>query len=154
MSHLLGDAGRAFLKAFAATLFVVLIGVSSQTNLDAALGFGVAGLAASLAAGLAAIQVFIPSLSFRAAVPGALGPMLDSFAHAFLGAFVVAVTGWLAEPNYSAWKAVLIGAIVGAINAGLRAVQGGLTTGESPAPQNGVRTSARAGAANGGIPPA
>ncbi len=95
MSHVLGDAGRAFLKAFGAALLVVLIGVSQQQTLHGAVAIGIAGLAASFAAGLAALQVFVPALSFRKYFPGIVGAVLDSFVHAALGAFIVAVIGML-----------------------------------------------------------
>lgn len=142
MSHLLGEAGRAFLKAFLASLLVVAIGVSQQANLNDAIAIGIAGLMASFGAGLAAIQAFVPELTFRSLIPGLPGAMLDSFVHAALGSFIVAVIGIFQEPDYSTWHSLIIAAVVGAINAGLRAIQGSLTPGEDPSPQRGIRARA------------
>lgn len=139
MSQVLGDAGRAFLKAFGSGLLVVLIGISQQNTLHGAVAIGVAGLAASFGMGLAAVQVFVPALSFRKAFPGITGALIDSFVHASLGAFIVAVIGILAEPNYSAWHSLIIAAVVGSINVGLRAVQAFFTPGEPPSPGSGFR---------------
>ena len=100
---------------------------------------GIAGLMAAVGSGIAAIQVFIPKLSFRAHVPEPYGSLLDSFVHAFLGVFLVGITGWLNEPSLATWKAALVAALTGGITAGLRAIQGALTPGEQPAPKMGFK---------------
>jgi hypothetical protein len=48
--------------------------------------------------------------------------MLIAFIVAFLGAFITALAGISKEPNYHWSSAVIIGLIVGALGAGLRAV--------------------------------
>lgn len=148
MASILGDAGRAALKAFLASLLVLAPGVSAAPNLNRAVAVGIAALMASLAAGFAAVQVFVPQLSFRAWIPDPWGPMLDSFVHAFLGAFITGVIGILNMPDLTAWKSLVMAVVVGAINAGLRAVQGVFTAGESPSPRSGLTAAAHPAAAN------
>jgi hypothetical protein len=138
MNVLLSNAGRAFLKVFGAALLTVAIGISSQPNLNGAVAVGIAGVMAALAAGLGALQTFIPSLTLAAYVSAPVGPILDTFIRAALGAFVTAIIGLLAEPSLSTWHAAIIGVVVGAISAGLRAVQGALTPGEKPAADGGL----------------
>lgn len=140
MQKVLSDSALAFLKVTGAALIVVAIGVTAQSNLNGAVAVGIAGLMAAVAAGVAAAQVFLERLSFRAYLPEPWGALADSFVHGFLGGFLPAITGWLAEPNYSAWRAVLIGAVVGGLNAGFRAIQGSLTPQERPFRGTGIQT--------------
>ena len=151
MNKTLHDALYAFGKAFVSVAIVVLIGISSSPNFNGAVGLGLAGLCAAIAAGLAAVQTFIPAISFRAYVADPFGPALDSFVHAALGAFLVAIVGWLNMPDLSTLHSVVIGAIAGAINAGLRAIQGALTPGENPNPDTPPQTVNDKGVA--GAPP-
>jgi hypothetical protein len=130
MVAVLENAGRAFLKVFAPALLVVAIGISTQPNLDRATAVGIAGLFAAIAAGLAALQTYVPALTFRYWVGDPAGRYVDAFAHGFLGALLTAIIGILNEPSLATWKALLVGAIVGAITAGLQAVEEVL----SPAP--------------------
>lgn len=139
MNTLLANAGKAFLKAFLAALLVVAIGVSSQPNLNGAIAVGIAGVMAALAAGLAAVQTFIPQLTLAPYLPVPYGSIADSFVRAALGSFVVAMVGILSEPNLSGWHALIVAAIVGAITAGLQAVQGSLTVGQKPFPKSGLK---------------
>lgn len=143
METLLANAGKAFLKVFGAALLVVLIGITKQPTLTAALGVGVAGIMASIAAGLAALQTYIPQLTFAPYVPAPYGSILDSFTRAFLGALVTALVGLLAEPALDWTSSLVIAVVVGAINAGLQAVQGTLTVGQKPVPSMGLRLPAK-----------
>jgi hypothetical protein len=145
MDHVLGEAGRAFIKVFVSGIIIVAVGVSSQATLHDAVAVGIAGVMAAFGAGLAALQVFVPRLSVRTYIAGLAGAAIDSFLHAFLGSFIVAVAGIFAEPSYSTWRALIIAALVGAVNAGLRAVQGLTTLGEKPDPTSGVREGALRG---------
>lgn len=132
MNTLLGNAGKAFLKVFAAALLVVAIGITKQPDLNGAIAVGIAGIMAAFAAGLAALQAFVPDLTFAAYLPAPWGSLVDSFVRAGLGAFITAVIGILSEPSLSAWHSLIVAAVVGAINAGLQAVQGALTPGQLP----------------------
>lgn len=139
MSDLLGEAGRAALKTFAVALVAIAPGAWVAPNLDGTIAVGIAALMAFVAAAAAGVQTIWPALAVRAHVAGLTGALLDSFVHAFLGAFIVAITGWLAMPNYETWKSILLGAFAGALNAGMRAIQGAFTPGENPVPAKGVR---------------
>lgn len=132
MNTLLANAGKAFLKAFLASFLVVAIGLTSQPTISGSLGLGVAGIMASIAAGLAAIQTFVPQLTFAPYLPAPYGSIIDSFIRAALGAFITSLIGILSEPSLSGWHALIVGAVVGAINAGLQMIQGTLTLGQHP----------------------
>lgn len=140
MKKLLQEAGREFLKAFGASLVVLLPGVLVATNLDQAYALGVAALFASGAAGLKAIQVLVPSLTFAGLVRQPVAAWLDAFTRTALSAFVVSVVSFLNEPQYDNWKALLVGALTGAFAAGFRALEGLLTKGETPFKSVGVAT--------------
>lgn len=49
--------------------------------------------------------------------------LLLSFARAFVGALIITLPGVLASPDFSTGKALAISALVGAVTAGVRAVQ-------------------------------
>lgn len=140
MKTVLHQAGAAFLRAFGAALIVTLPGVLSSPNFDGTIALGISALVGALAAGLKAIQVFIPALSFATLIQQPYAAWLDSFTRAFLAAFLTAVLGWLAMPDLSTWHSVVVGALTGALAAGFRALQGLLTPGEDPAPNSGVAT--------------
>ena len=137
MKNLLYEAGREFLKTFGVSLVVFVPGVLAATNLEQAQAFGVAALFASGAAGLKAIQVFFPRLSFAGLVRQPIAAWLDAFTRASVPVFVATVIAWLNAPDYSNQKAFWVAAIVGAVAAGFRAVEGLLTKGETPLPNVG-----------------
>lgn len=145
MLHLLSEAGRAFLKAFGASVIILFPGVLAAPNLTGAYALGVAALIASLVAGLGAIQVFVPQLSFKSLFPvqyAFVALWVDTFARAFIGTLVVLVIQFLNTPDLSFGRAAITGIIVGALSAGLHALQGLLTPGDQPAPQRGLKTPA------------
>lgn len=119
----LENAGRAFLKVIGPALLVVAIGISQQPNLDRATAVGIAGLFAALAAGLTAIQTFVPQITVRYWIGDPAGRYVDAFIHGFLGAFITALIGILNEPSLATWKSAVVGLIVGALTAGLQAVE-------------------------------
>jgi hypothetical protein len=143
MLHLLSEAGRSFLRAFAGSLVVLLPGILAAPNLNQMYAFGVAALIASVVAGLKAIQVFVPQLSFKSLLPArvsAYGNVIDSFVRAFLGTFIVLFIGVLNAPDLNTMKALIVAVLVGAVTAGFRAVQGLLTKGDVPNPETGLDT--------------
>jgi len=135
---LLFAAATAFLRAFGVTFLLAVTGILAAPNVDAAVALSIAALIASIAAGLRAIQVFIPQLSFAEFVRQPLAAWLDSFTRAFLAALVTAITGWLAMPDLPTDRAFWYALITGALAAGVRSLQGLLTPQESPAPDKGV----------------
>lgn len=138
MKKLLEQAGREFLKAFGAALIVVLPGVLVATNLDQAFALGVSALIASFAAGFKAVQVFVPQLTFAALLPQPVAAWVDAFVRTAVATLLVSVISFLNEPQYDNWKAVLFGALTGAVAAGLRALEGLTTKGETPVTNFGV----------------
>jgi hypothetical protein len=143
------NVGRTLLKVYGAGLLTVLIGITAQKDLHGAIAFGIAGLMTLTSAAIAAVVTLVPQLSFQQYFPGLVGQVLDAFVHASLGSFLVATAGWFAEPNYSTWHAVLIGAVIGAINVGARAVQAFFTQGEAPNPQAKIGPAVRVPAWHG-----
>lgn len=140
MVALLFAAGTAFLRAFGVTFLLAVTGILAAPNVDAAVALSIAALIASIAAGLRAIQVFIPQLSFAEFVRQPIAAYLDSFTRAFLAALVTALSGWLAMPNLPTDRSFWYALITGALAAGVRALQGLLTPGEEPAPDVGPKS--------------
>jgi hypothetical protein len=133
MRGVLSAAGRSFLRAFVASVVLLAPGVLAAPDLNQTKVLGVAALIASLAAGFKALQVFVPQLAFG----GKYGELANSFVRAFLGAFLTSIIGILDAPDLSTLKSVAFAALVGALTAGIRAVQGFFTVGDYPAPQKG-----------------
>lgn len=132
MKELLSAAGRAFLRAFGASVIVYAAGVLAAPNLDRAYALGVAALVASLAAGLRALQAYVPQLTLTHYLGVPFGPWADSFLHGFLGSLLVTWIAILGAPDLSLSRSVAVAAVVGALAAGIRALQGALTAGEAP----------------------
>lgn len=134
---LLSAAGRAFIGAFAVSALALSTGILAAPNLSQAYALGVAALFASVAAGVKALQQFVPQLSFGNYLAQPLGAYLDAFLQAGLGAFLVSLVGVLNAPDLATAKSLALGALVGALMAGFRALQGLVTPGEQPAPSKG-----------------
>lgn len=120
--NLFKRAALSFVRAFAASILVLAPGILAAPNLDAAYGLGVAGLIASFTAAIAAIQVFVPQITWGH-IAGVYGRYLDSFTRAFLGSLLVLGIGVLNSPNLHAARAAGVAALVGAFAAGLKALQ-------------------------------
>ena len=135
MKNLLAQAGRAALKAFVVTFLTFASGLLAATNLKEFSALAVGALVASGVAALKAVQVFVPQLSFAGLFPSqpVVASWADAFVIAFLSAFLVLVQGVSDAPDYEAAKAVVVAAVVGALQAAFRALEGLLTQGEFPA---------------------
>ncbi len=131
---LLSAAGRAFIGAFAASVVVLSTGVLAAPNLNEAFALGVAALFASVAAGVKVLQEFVPQLRFGSYLKQPFGAYLDAFVQAGLGALLVSLVGVLNAPDLATAKSLITAAVVGALMAGFRALQGLLTPGEQPNP--------------------
>lgn len=130
-----GATMRRFGHVFIVSLIVYLPGVLAAQNTKAAVALSISALLASLAAVLKLVQELAPKLSWASLGVGQpLAAWLDAFTQAAVPAFIVAITGWLAQPDFSTWRSVGLAALIGALTAGARAVEGLLTKGESPAP--------------------
>jgi hypothetical protein len=140
MAHLLSEAGRSFLRAFVGSLLILLPGVLASPNFATTRGLAIAALIASVTAGIKAIQVFVPQLTFEHVLNHAYAAIADSFARAFLGSLLVLLPGVLSAPDFSTGKGLFVAALIAAVTAGVRALQGFLTPGDVPAPQTGLVT--------------
>lgn len=138
MEKLLYAAGTSFLRSFAVTFVSFAAGILGATNYSAAVALSIAALAASAAAALRSVQVFVPKLSFATLLAQPWAAYVDAFSRQFLASGIVALAGWLAAPNWGLWHSALLGILTGAAVAGVRAVQGLLTAGQPPSPASGV----------------
>lgn len=139
MIALLSAAGRSFLRAFVSALLVLGIGVLWAPDLDHIYLIGVAALVGAFAAGLRALDAYWPQLSLVRWLGHPVGDWADSFLHAFVASLIVVLPGIAGAPNFATEKAFLVAAVVGAFNAGVRALQGFATPGENPAPAVGLK---------------
>jgi hypothetical protein len=140
VQKLLYAASTSFLRAFGVTFLFAATGLLAAPNQASLLALSWAALVASIVAGLRAVQVFIPGLSFAAFLAQPYAAWVDSFVRAFLASFLTLLTGWLAAPDWSTWKSAILAVLVGAGTSGVRALQGLLTPGETPASDTGVVT--------------
>ncbi len=138
MKTLIEKAGASFLRAFVASIVILVPGVLAAPNLNQSYALGVAALIASVTAGTKALQVFVPQLSFYSLVNPNYAKYLDSFARAFIGTFLTLVIGVLNAPDLGTAKSLLVAALVGAVAAGVRALQAFFTAGEEPSPSTGI----------------
>lgn len=135
MKKLFTAAAKAAVLAAGAIALTYGYGIFSAPNLAAAIALAVAMVAASFAGGLAALQEFVPQLSFGAYIPQPWGAYVDRFVQTALATLIVGFTDILnAAPDLQVeWKTAIIAAITGALAAAFRAVVGAGTQGESPA---------------------
>jgi hypothetical protein len=138
MTALLSAAGRSFLRAFFAALLVLSVGVLAAPDLNEMYLFGVAAIVGALAAGVRALTAYAPRLSLVSYLGHPYGDWADSFLHAFVSTLLVTIIGILGAPDLHTARALAVAGIVGAFNAGVRALQGLLTTNEHPSPATGV----------------
>lgn len=138
MVSLLSAAGRSFLRAFLAAILVFAPGILSAPNLNQSYLLGVAALLAAIAAGIRAIQAYVPEITLVHYLGHPFGDWADSFLRAFVASLVVTLPGVLGAPDLSTGRSLATAAIIGAFTAGVRALQGIFTAGESPAPGLGL----------------
>jgi hypothetical protein len=140
LKTLIYEAGRAALKAGVVTFLTFASGLLAATNLKEFSALAVAALVASGVAALKAVQVFIPKLSFAGLLPTqpVVASYLDAFTIAFLSAAVVLLQGVSDAPNYETAKGLVVAAIIGALQAAFRALEGLATRGEFPVRQFGT----------------
>lgn len=138
MKELVSAAGRAFLRAFVAALIIYGIGISTAPQLHQTYLIGVSAILGAFGAGIRALQAYVPALSFVKYLGHPYGDWVDSFAHGFLGSLLVTLPGAFGAPDLNTVRSLVIAAIIGAANAGLRALQGTFTIGEAPRPAKGL----------------
>lgn len=138
MHTLFSAVARSFLRAFIGALIVYAYGILAAPHVGDLRLLGVAALLGSIAAGLRAIQVYVPQLTISHWLGQPFGTWADSFLRAFIGSLLITLPGALGAPNLHTVTALVVAAIVGAFTAGVRALQGMLTPGEHPAPSAGL----------------
>lgn len=138
MNKLLFAAMTAFGRAFLVVFLFAVTGILNAPNQETAVALSWAALVASIVAGLRAVQVFIPLISWKTLLSQPWASWVDAFTLAFLGSLVTLLTGWLAAPDWSTWKSGLMAVLIGAMTAGVRALQGLATPGDNPVPSTGL----------------
>lgn len=139
----LSAAGRSFLRAFGSSLIVLAPGILSAPTIRGAELLAVAGLGAAIAAGIRAIQAYVPSLTVAKYIGNGVGVYVDSALRAFVGSLCVTLPGVFMVNSLHTGTALATAAIIGAVTAAIRALQGSLTVGESPWPQSGIAPPSR-----------
>jgi hypothetical protein len=137
MNRLLFAMMTAFGRVFIVTFLLAATGILAAPDQASAVALSWAAFIASIVAGLRAITVFFPKLSFKTFLPQPIAAWADSFMLAFLATFVTLLTGWLAAPEYATWKSAVTAILIGALTSGVRALQGFATSGDNPAPAIG-----------------
>lgn len=144
MKPLFSEAGRTLLKTLAVGLLALAVQLTAQPDFHGAVLIGLAGLLALGATLLKAIVVYIPRLSWKSYLGDPWGAMADAFTHAGLATLVASLIGFLELHDLSTWHAVLSGAVVGALNAALTALEHAATPGLKPFPNVGLPKPAQA----------
>lgn len=137
MTALFERAGAEFLRAFLTAFLFLALGIINAPDLSSAVALSIAALAASISAGLRAVQVFVPQFSWAFLFEQPWAAWFDAATRAFVGVFIVFWADWLQAPDWTNWKAALLAAVLAAGAAAVRALQGLFTQGEFPAPQFG-----------------
>ncbi len=138
MLSVLSSAGRAYLRAFVAAIVVLAPGILAAPNLNRMELLGTAALIAAIGAGVRGVQAYAPEVSFVKYLGHPVGDWLDAALQAFLGSLVITVPGVLGAPDLSTGKALATSAILAALGAAARVLQGAVTHGEYPAPAVGL----------------
>lgn len=138
MKKLVETAGAAFLRAFLASLITYGAGLLAAPDLNRTYLLGVTALIASVAAGLHAILAYIPKLTFKQWLPDPYGQWLDTFLYTFAASLAVTLPGVLGAPDFPTVKSLAVAAILGAVNAGVQAVEGLFTVNVKPVEGFGI----------------
>jgi hypothetical protein len=151
MTGLLGAAGRAFLKDFISTLVVLGAGIWMAPNFNSALLIAVAAIVGSTRAGLKALTVFIPQLTFERLLAGR-GGFLAAYAYVFDAAVQALISGLVAlgvgladlflagDPTLEGAKLFVTAGLIAVGSAVVTAIQGAFTKGTAPARARGFVT--------------
>ena len=135
MKDLLAAAGRRFLHTAAAALIVFILGLLAAPDLvgDNLRIYGLAFLIAIGAAALKFLSEIAPFLTVANHVPvkyQVYAAWLDAFIQAFIASFVVNAPGVFNAPDFKTAGALAVGVLIGALTAGVRAIEGLLTPSE------------------------
>lgn len=138
MKALLAAAGRRYLHTAAAAFIVFILGLLAAPNLilDNLRVYGVVFLVALGGGALKFIAEVFPFISVATYVPDRYkiyAAWVDAFLQAAVSAFVVTAPGIFEAPDLKTAAAVAVSVLIGALTAGVRAIEGLLTPSERPA---------------------
>ena len=153
MTALLGAAGRAFLKEFGASLLVLGAGIWMAPNKDQAILIALAAIVGSVGAGLKALTVFVPQLTFEHWAAGKGGVfaryayVADAAVRAMVSGLIalgVGLADWFVQgdPTLGGAKLFITAGLIAIGSAVVTAIQGAFTKGTSPSPPTGLTTPA------------
>ena len=137
MKEILASAGRRFLHTAVAAFITFVLGLLAAPDLvlDNLRVYGVVFLVAVGAALLKFISEVFPHFSVARYAPDkykVYAAWLDAFLQAAVAAFVVAAPGIFDAPDLKTAGAIAVAALIGALTAGVRAIEGLLTPSERP----------------------
>ena len=138
MKELLAAAGRRFLHTAAAAFVVFILGLLAAPDLilDNLRVYGIVFLVALGGAALKFIAEVFPHVSVAKYAPEkyrVYASWVDAFLQAAVSTFVVTAPGIFDAPDLKTAGAVAVSVLVGAVTAGVRAIEGLLTKAERPA---------------------
>lgn len=144
MKEKLAAAGRRFFHAATAAFFVFLMGLLAAPNLvaDNVRIYGVVFLGAIGAAALRFVAEVFPYVSVAQYVPEryrVYAAWIDAFLQAGVSFFVLNAEGIFNAPDLKAAGALAVAALIGAITAGVRALEGLLTPEERTETANSLK---------------
>lgn len=120
---ILSAAGRAALRSVFPLVFVLATGLLAAKNLDD-IKLQATTFAVTVAIALfTALQAILPQFSWRYYIAETYAKYADAATQAFAGTFFSLTLGFLAAPDWSTWRSAIVGILVGALNALVRAVQ-------------------------------
>lgn len=137
MKEKLAAAGRRFLHTAGAAFIVFILGLLAAPDLvlDNLYVYGVVFLVAIGGAALKFIAEVFPFVSVAQYVPEkyrVYAGWLDAFLQAGVSAFIVVAPGIFDAPDLKTAGALAVAAVLGALTAGVRAIEGLLTPAERP----------------------
>lgn len=139
MKEILENAALELVRVLGAALLILIPGILNAPNVQTAVALSIAAVPALLSAGIKVIQNVVPALTWAGVIrQKVVAAWADAFTRAAISVFLTFWLGWLAAPDWSTWKAALLAALIGAASAGVRALQGLFTPGESPVPKFGI----------------
>lgn len=124
-------------RVFGVTFLFSAAGILAAPDLSVALSLSLAAFIAALVATLRAVQLAFPAFTTKRLFGDVIGAWVDSGLRAGLMALLVLSQGWLAAPDWSNWRAGVAAIAIGVGTAVVRALQGMVTSGDTPAPHLG-----------------
>lgn len=142
MTHLLGVAGRTFLRTSLVAFLAFAPGLLNAPDYAQAVAIATAASIAALDAGFRALRYLVPALSEamtdKLGVPKAFTEVVFTAVQTVLAGFITLTLTVLAAPDMDAARAAGVAGLLAIGTALARLLQGFLTNGEVPAPDVGL----------------